>query len=130
MALCALGSISFGVRKPRSGITKELFGSSAEGVQISRRGGRKLRRGLKAGHPKFPLGRGQTGWVPSRQALGPKIRSGRQPKAAEGAKRAGEGRPEKTLRDTCQFLNHNQRQAARHRQQRLFFGASEWRCNL
>ena len=40
--------------------------------------------------------------------------------------RAAEGRPErKTSGKPCRVRNHNQRQAARHRKQRLFIGASE-----
>ena len=44
-------SLLVGVRITRSGITKVQFGSSAEGVQIGRRGGEGIRR-PKSGRPK------------------------------------------------------------------------------
>ena len=93
------------------------------------RGTPKGSKALESGDAKAPIGRVQTGSVPSGQALGPEMCSGRQPKEAEGAKRPAEGRTvRKTSAEPCRVRNHSQRQAARRRPQRLFFGASEWRC--
>ena len=130
-ALLVLLPYPVGVRITGSGNAKVKFSSSAEGGQIGRKSGEapKRSRVLKAEHSKAPLGRGQTGWVPLGQALGPKVGPRRRPKAIEGAKRAEEGRPEKKMTEVpCRVRNHNLQQATRRRRQRLFFSVSEWRC--
>ena len=122
-------SLPVGVHITHSVIARAQLDSSAKGVQIGRRNGRRSRRGrasIKAERAKPPLGRGQTRCAPSGKALGPEVDPGQRPKAVEGAERAVDGRPEKkATKEPCRTQNCGQQQVARRRRQRQFFAVSE-----
>ena len=79
--------------------------------------------------PQSRRGRSRTGWVPSGQARRQEQWPYRRPEAVAAVGLApGCEHVERMDEGPRRARTHNQQEVAQHQRQRLFFGASEWRC--